>query len=248
MRVVIAVIINLIVAYWAKSKKQLDLKAIFLAYVFGMIVMLKSYFAYIMLGVYFFIIQFLEKKVEKVENRTVLQVFCNGIMAVMALIIGWENSDKAFLIFLCLLASSLADCVASDVGTTYASKVYSIVTLKQLPKGISGGISVVGCCASAASALLFGVIYCICNYPALANVSLQSLCYIFFAGVAGMMLDSILGAIFQKKYYCNLHNILCEDDKKCKHKINIRKYKVLSNNGVNLVTSIILFLVLEIVL
>lgn len=143
MRVIIAVIINLLIAYLVKRKKQLDLKAIFLAYGFGVIVMLKSYFAYIMLGVYFFIIQVIEKKVNKVENRTVLQVFSNGFMAVLALIIGWENSDKAFLIFLCLLASSLADCIASDIGIAYASKVYSILTLKQIQKGISGGISIV---------------------------------------------------------------------------------------------------------
>lgn len=248
MRAVIAVIINLIVAYLVNRKKQLDFKAILLAYVFGVIVIMKSYFAYIMLGVYFFIIQVLEKKVNKVENRTALQVFSNGIMAILALMFERKRSDKAFLIFICLLASSLADCIASDIGTIYASKVYSIVTLKQIQKGISGGISIVGCCASVASAVLFSAIYSICSYFAFATISVQSFCYIIFWGVTGMLLDSILGAIFQKRYYCNRYNILCEDSKKCKHKINIQKYKVLSNNGVNLVTSIILFLILEIVL
>lgn len=109
-------------------------------------------------------------------------------------------------------------------------------------------LRIVGCCASAASAVLFGVIYSICSYLAFATIPVQSVCYIIFWGITGMMLDSILGAIFQKKYYCSRYNLFCEDSRKCKYKLNIRKYKILSNNEVNLITSIILFFSLEIIL
>lgn len=245
---IIAIIINLLVAYIVRKKKRLNMNAVVLAYILGVLVLLKSGFAYIMLGIYFFLIQIIEQKVDKVENRTAIQVFCNGIVAVIALYLKTNSSYVPFEIFIYLLASSLADCVASDIGTTYASKVYSIIGLRKIEKGLSGGVSIIGSFGSFVSVVLFSIFYGFCSYIRFRSFSIRIAGGIIIWGFAGMFLDSILGAALQKKYYCSLYKKICEKEKDCKYMEPISKWKILSNNGVNLITSFFLFFILLLVL
>ena len=70
--------------------------------------------------------------------------------------------------------------------------------------------------------------------------------YIVIGGTVGFILDSYLGQIFQKKYYCDICKKYVDFEYCCNEKaerIN-KAWKVLSNNGVNLFTNIILFLIL----
>ena len=83
MRFVIGISVKLLIAYIVERRKRLDKNAIFLAYIFGVIVWINSYFSYFMFAIYFILIQILEQKINKTENRTILQVFCNGVMVLM---------------------------------------------------------------------------------------------------------------------------------------------------------------------
>ena len=137
--------------------------------------------------------------VEKGDERDTWQVLANGgVFAVAALfaasgrVPGWDWAIVAFG----ALAAATSDTWATEIGTLAARPPRSIVSLKVLPPGTSGGITFPGLAASVVGA----------GFIALVSSSLGAIgnpAAIVAGGVAGSLADSIVGATVQERRWCD---------------------------------------------
>src|SRR5699024_6610308 len=95
----------------------------------------------------------------------------------------------AFVIF----AGASADTFASEIGSLSKGKVISLIGFNEIPRGLSGGVSLLGILASLLGALLLAIF----AYP---EFGIYGVKFCFVLGFIGSIIDSILGYIFQRKY------------------------------------------------
>ncbi|HEX4604785.1 MAG TPA: DUF92 domain-containing protein [Candidatus Angelobacter sp.] len=124
-------------------------------------------------------------------GRTAAQAMANlGIAALVVAIApaGWP------VLALAALAEAAADTSSSEIGMAFPGKTFLITTFKTVPAGIDGGISLLGTLAAlagaaavAAAAVLSGL------------VPTQAAVVIIGAGFFGTVVDSLLGAIFERR-------------------------------------------------
>lgn len=101
------------------------------------------------------------------------------------------------------LAAVNADTWATELGTLSTTPPRLITTGQKVEKGTSGGISLTGTLAALMGAALIGGVASL--FPALAGVRGRAWLIpllISFAGLAGSLFDSLLGATFQAIYHC----------------------------------------------
>lgn len=125
-------------------------------------------------------------------TRTIKNVISNGIVAfVMAAFGNYAG-------FIGAIATATADTLASEVGVTEQPRL--ITTLKKVPPGTDGGISVLGTAAGIIGAGIIGVsAYLLGIYPN----PFVTLKIAVIAGTVGCFMDSILGAVFERRHYLN---------------------------------------------
>ena len=119
------------------------------------------------------------------KRRNARQVIANGGVAALAALAGsWPWFAGA-------LAAAAADTWATEIGRFSPTPPRLITNWVRVPQGTDGGVSLVG---TAGGALGAGFI------AALSFVTGQRTVFVIaVAGVAGMMLDSLLGATVQGK-------------------------------------------------
>jgi uncharacterized protein (TIGR00297 family) len=141
---------------------------------------------------------------EKGSSRDWAQVAANGGTASIAGLANFISPDPVWLIvFAISIASANADTWASELGVLSKKQPLSIKSFKRVPRGTSGAISSFGTAASAAGSLLIAIT----GGYLFAEGSVWIL-LVFFFGVAGALLDTLLGAYIQagfKCVRCNLH-------------------------------------------
>lgn len=121
------------------------------------------------------------------KARDHIQVWCNGGVALLALLLDAKHGG---LLFLISLAISCADTWSSELGTRFGRKTVHPLTFKPMMAGASGGMSLLGTLSAVPAALLMALF---AETPA-------SFLWITVAGFSGMWLDSIFGALFQAKF------------------------------------------------
>lgn len=94
------------------------------------------------------------------------------------------------------LAAAAADSWGTEVGTLAARAPRSILTLRPVPPGTSGGVSVPGTVATVAGALVTGLLAVALGFPV---VVVQAAA---IGGVFGALVDSLLGATVQARRWC----------------------------------------------
>jgi uncharacterized protein (TIGR00297 family) len=181
--------------------------------------------------------QGLNEKFSKGHERDAGQVLGNGGLA--ALFAGLHAIYPASIIpwigFAASLAAVNADTWATELGVLNPTPPRMITDLrKSVEKGTSGGISLWGMAASLLGASLIALLAVLLSPTGTLNASQWLL--ITFAGLAGSLLDSLLGATVQAMYYC-------PKDKKETEKhpfhtcgtptIHIRGWNWLNNDWVN---------------
>mmetsp|Transcript_18977 Transcript_18977/g.30168 ORF Transcript_18977/g.30168 Transcript_18977/m.30168 type:complete len:135 (+) Transcript_18977:642-1046(+) len=118
-----------------------------------------------------------------------------------------------------------------------------ITTLKDVPKGTNGGLSVVGTLASVAGGAFIGLVFYIVGFVCVLNSTniLQWPLVPFGAlmGFTGSMVDSLLGATFQESWVDDKTGMIVKPSK-VQMMPSFRKISgsdVLSNEQVNLVSA-----------
>ena len=168
--------------------------------------------------------------------RNAKQVLAVGLIAVCFLVAYRFTQISLFIYLYALtLAEQFADSVASDVGRLTKGKNYNILGFKQIAKGLSGGVSLLGTlCALVASFAL--------PLVAVAYGVLDWVAYGFVGGLAfvGTIVDSVLGAAVQSLYVCNNCGEQTEVPVHCGISARLTKgIAVVDNTAVNFITSAI---------
>lgn len=140
---------------------------------------------------------------EKTGKRDHIQVIANGGAAfIIGIIHLFTHGELTVLALFAAFAATNADTWASELGILSRKRPISIINFKPVQKGISGGITFLGCHASVGGSFLITMVY----IPAmlLQNMDCQEIIInsilIFSAGVIGASIDSILGALVQPVY------------------------------------------------
>ena len=193
--VVLIVVLGLVVYL----KKALDLFGSLFMIVMGIIIIFSAGANWLMLIFLFLILGLLATKYKhqyKKEigvyegTRTLKNVISNGIVAFVMAAFGNYGG------FIGSIATATADTLASEVGVVKQPRL--ITTLKKVPPGTDGGISLVGTAAGIIGAGVIGVAaYLLGIYPdpfVTLKISLV-------AGTVGCFVDSILGAVLERRDY-----------------------------------------------
>lgn len=134
--------------------------------------------------------------------RDALQVLANGGVASIAMLCAPFAGAPALAAFAGAFAAAAADTWATEIGTLAAGSPRSILTLRPLQPGLSGGITWQGTLAQ------FGGAGVVASVAALTHVAPFGA--IVVAGVAGSVVDSLLGATLQTLRYCPACERDCE--------------------------------------
>jgi len=245
MQLPLSFILAIIISYLAYRARSLDQSGAIAATMVGTVVFGLGGLRWAILLLIFFITssalsrlfkkrkQGLDEKFSKGHERDAGQVFGNGGLATSfvllhaiypELITGWVG-------FAAALAAVNADTWATELGVLNPTPPRMITNLgKRVEKGTSGGVSLLGTLASLLGSAFIAL-------PAAWFTDDWSLLpLISFAGLAGSLFDSLLGATVQAMYFCPADKKETE-----KHPLHtcgtqtvlIRGWKWLNNDWVN---------------
>src|SRR5215216_1498435 len=245
MQIVFGLLLAALIAYLAYRAHSLNRNGAFAAILVGTIVFGLGGLQWAILLMVFFITssglsrafkkrkQELSEKFSKGSERDMGQVLGNGGLATLfvlvhalypASIVGWVG-------FASSLAAVNADTWATELGILNPTSPRMITGLKrQVEKGTSGGVSLFGTLASLLGASVIAL-------PAALFSDHWSLFpLISFAGIAGSLFDSFLGATVQAMYFCPTDQK--ETEKHPLHTcgtetVHIRGWEWLDNDWVN---------------
>ena len=136
------------------------------------------------------------KVAEAESGRSASQVMANLGIATLALAV--PGLGTAYLLALAALAEVAADTTSSEIGTAFSTRTILITSWKTVSAGTDGGISLSGTLAGILAAILTAG----CA-AALGLVSASAAVFVACAGVAGMFVDSLLGASVERRGYLN---------------------------------------------
>lgn len=237
-------IINLLLAIFAYKTKVLTFKGTIIAFLVGLIVCYSCIKAYILLFFYFVLITAIEKIIlkDKGEKRNSNQVLSNLIFALVSLVLYLIFDQYCYFVLYCsMLSVSMCDTLASTFGTRFAKNVYSITKFKKVDKGVSGGVSFCGSLSGALGSAIIALIYYLLFFSKPTVSVIRNILLIVLLGVFGMIIDSILGDLVQKKYYCS-HCQKTTDSKICCGKTSVPiGAQLLTNSQVNIISEGLVF-------
>lgn len=181
-----------------------------------------------------------EKTYEKSGRRDAGQVAANGGLAVL-LCLANEGypSEIWWLFFIGLMATVTADTWATEIGSLSRTMPRSIVSGKRVPKGVSGGVTGLGLLAAVFGAMMIGG--CGIAFSHIDHFEVHAL-WLFMAatwgGLCGAVIDSWLGALWQRMNRCRECGKELEGSIHCGQSTYYeRGYRWLNNDAVNVISS-----------
>lgn len=245
MQIIYGILLAIIIAYAAYRAHSINKSGALAATLVGIIVFGLGGWQWAILLLTFFITssglsrafknrkQGLSEKFSKGHERDAGQVFGNGGLAMLFVLVHafYPESMIGWVGFAASLAAVNADTWATELGVLNPTSPRLITDLRRrVEKGTSGGVSLWGTFASLIGASVIAL-------PA-ALFTGQWLLFplVAFAGLAGSLFDSLLGATVQAMYYCPTDKKETE-----KHPLHtcgtetllIRGWKWLNNDWVN---------------
>ncbi|MCH7662349.1 MAG: DUF92 domain-containing protein [Chloroflexi bacterium] len=177
---------------------------------------------------------------EKGSQRDWGQVLANGGAGMILVTIQAVFPAQAWpwMAFLGAMATVNADTWATEIGLLSKSSPRLVTNGKLVQRGTSGGVTVLGTVATIAGGALVGLVVSILSPQIEYSMGMAVGA---LAGLAGSLLDSVLGATIQAIYYCPQDNTETEQ-----HPIHrcgtattsLRGWQWLNNDLVNFVSSI----------
>jgi uncharacterized protein (TIGR00297 family) len=180
-------------SYIAAQRKSLSNRGIVAALIVGIVVFVFGGIAsYLALLVFYIVAQAATTYSRNItgkshEQRRTSNVIGNSGAALIALAFGQQ------LAFFGAIAAALADTISGEIGLLSKKKPILITSLKEVEAGTDGGITALGIFAGAIASLVIAAAY----YFISGNFNHSAI--IFAAGIVGMVVDSILGDVFERK-------------------------------------------------
>jgi len=135
--------------------------------------------------------------VEKAGARDATQVLANGAVFALAALLELLHPSMLWLAAGAgALASSAADTWGTEIGMLSKLSPRMITTWRTVPTGTSGGVSAMGLGATVAGALFISVAAWLVHRN--VHVALA----VSLGGLAGALVDSFGGALWQSRRYC----------------------------------------------
>ncbi|HZN04853.1 MAG TPA: DUF92 domain-containing protein [Candidatus Polarisedimenticolia bacterium] len=133
---------------------------------------------------------------EKRGARSARHAIANcGVAVVLALLTATAATPGLFaLAFVCAYATAAFDTVSSEVGQAWGGKPVLITTLKRVPIGTDGAVSLLGTLAGLGAAALVGGLA-----VGLGMVPASLLPLVLLAAFVGSSADSLLGATLERR-------------------------------------------------
>jgi len=220
--------------------RTLSLDGLFGAGIMGTLIILFGSKYHLFSIATFFILSSLLSKVlknasfyrSKGSRRDILQVYANGGIALLICIVGHFNNDPILIyLFFSSVAAAMSDTWGTELGKLSKQRPISIVSLKSVNHGMSGGITRIGTLGS-----LLGS--CIIGLTAWLSMPIQShIIYgIIFSGLLASLFDSVLGATVQGKYKDQNGEIT---EKENENNSLFQGYSLINNDTVNLLNTTI---------
>ena len=187
-------------AYFAIQRKWLTTSGATAAVWLGLLLYLTAGYAGFVAPASFLVIGSLLSKLNEhpgeKNGRNGMQVFANGMIGLVCFIIFNISKDPLFLAAALLsFCTSMSDSVSSEMGMYLKGVTIDIYTLKRTTPGLSGGISLAGTLFGLGGAVLSAALS-----VWVFHLNIFLFYWITLGGFAGMMLDSVIGSLFQRKY------------------------------------------------
>lgn len=183
----------------------------------------------------------LAEKFDKGGRRDLGQALANGGWGALLAVASWLwPSPLWFAAFVGAMAAVNADTWATEIGFMASRLPRLITTWKRVPVGTSGGVSLLGTSASLAGAAFIGAFAALFAWLAAMPAPWAYLLVGAFSGLAGSLVDSLLGATVQGIYYCPA----CEKETERRvHRCgaatqSLRGWPPLTNDWVNFLASV----------
>lgn len=131
--------------------------------------------------------------------RDATQVLANGAMFAAAALAATMWPDVRWIALGAgSLAASAADTWATEIGTLYGGNPRSILTWRTVPVGTSGGVSAIGTVAAVAGAVFVALVVAALGWASIVARN------VMIGGLAGAIVDSLLGATVQSRRWCDV--------------------------------------------
>lgn len=133
---------------------------------------------------------------ERHDGRRASQVFANLGAATMCVapILVWPGAHRGLLIAACAaLAEAAADTVSSEIGQAFAREPRLVTTLRRVPAGTDGGVSLLGSLSGIAAAC---IVAGVCKSGGLITAHWFTL--VVACATLGMFVDSLMGATLER--------------------------------------------------
>lgn len=130
------------------------------------------------------------------ERRNARQVLANGGAAAAGALIELASPGLGFWIVCGALSAAAADTWATSIGAFSGTDPRHLLDGRPVPRGTSGGVSLLGTLAALAGAATVAV------SGGLAGGGVPLLAAGISIGFGGMLLDSLLGASLQGRFEC----------------------------------------------
>ena len=209
-RVMVGVALAILVASLARRAGFLSTRGAFAAAITGMLALAAGWSWGALLVVYFVsasIASHIGRRVKEQRTasivakggaRDAVQVLANGAGFIVAAAGSLVWPDERWL---ALAVGSLA---ATELGTLAGGAPRLIVGGRRVPAGTSGGITLVGTVSALAGATFIALVAAALRIPPKVCVAAA------IGGIAGAMLDSLLGATLQARRWCDACNLATE--------------------------------------
>lgn len=249
MELITGAILSLILIFITVKKKAFTLAAALTA---GVILMTSAFAAglagiFIVLAAYgaiFAVDLVIGKRSEKITAsinkksgaRGMSQVLVNASAAIAALVLKMIFGGEEWIaVYAVALTECLADSLASDVGVLSKGDPIDLCRLHRIPRGLSGGVSLLGTLAALAGCVfmsLFTLIF--------FGFDPKYFFSILVLPMIGVMLDSVLGSLLQAKYVCRVCARPTEKPIHCeKPSLHAGGVTFITNNAVNLISNLV---------
>ncbi len=244
--------ILLLISIFTYRKKYLDGKGVFTAFIVGALIIYSGGWAFFILLFIFMIVGSILTKIAGKKFidwtsyfnsnglRSWKSVLANGFWPMYSAIIYSIYPDTyrmyAIFFFLGSLTSMMSDTVSTEVGMYLGGTPVLITNPKvHVPKGYSGGVTLIGLLGGFISAILFSYLSAVL----LGIFSIYDVYILISAGFIGSIIDSVLGATVQAKYRCKLCGSVIETRYHCGEEAELVKgFEPLDNHVINFISSL----------